>query len=149
MTIPLTGPDMPVVVRTDDARFVDLPEFPFAPNYVDLENPVSDGTLRMHYVDEGPSVHEGHNDAPVILMVHGEPGWSYLYRKLIPVFAEAGYRAIAVDQIGFGRSDKLTFAPVCISLDAFRSDESYIVLCFLGEDSKNLTKQVSFLTEKK
>ena len=111
MTIPLTGPDMPVVVRTDDARFVDLPEFPFAPNYVDLENPVSDGTLRMHYVDEGPSVHEGHNDAPVILMVHGEPGWSYLYRKLIPVFAEAGYRAIAVDQIGFGRSDKLTFAP--------------------------------------
>ena len=59
----------------------------------------------MHYVDEGP------RDAPVVLMVHGEPCWSYLYRKLIPVFADAGLRAIAIDQIGFGRSDKLTFAP--------------------------------------
>ena len=59
----------------------------------------------MHYIDEGPS------DAPVILMVHGEPAWSYLYRKLVPVFVDAGFRAIAVDQIGFGRSDKLTFAP--------------------------------------
>jgi haloalkane dehalogenase len=105
MTIPLTGPDRPLAVRTDEARFQNLPGFPFAPNYAELTNPVGDGTLRMHYVDEGPK------DAPVLLMVHGEPGWSYLYRKLIPVFAEAGFRAIAIDQIGFGRSDKLTFAP--------------------------------------
>lgn len=105
MTIPLNGPERPIAVRTEDARFEGLPAFPFAPNYIELENPVTEGTLRMHYVDEGP------RDAPVVLMVHGEPGWSYLYRKLIPVFAKAGLRAIAIDQIGFGRSDKLTFAP--------------------------------------
>jgi haloalkane dehalogenase len=105
MTLPLTGPDVPIAVRTDDARFENLPGYPFAPHYVDVTHPVADGTLRMHYIDEGPS------DAPVILMVHGEPAWSYLYRKLVPVFVEAGFRAIAVDQIGFGRSDKLTFAP--------------------------------------
>ena len=105
MTIPLTGPERPLVVRTDESRFEDLPGFPFEPSYVKVENPVGPGTLRMHYVDEGPS------DGPVVLMVHGEPCWSYLYRKLIPVFVDAGLRAIAIDQIGFGRSDKLTFAP--------------------------------------
>jgi haloalkane dehalogenase len=105
MTIPLTGPARPLAVRTDDARFESLPGYAFTPHYAELANPVGDGTLRMHYVDEGPK------DAPPILMVHGEPGWSYLYRKLIPVFVEAGFRAIAIDQIGFGRSDKLTFAP--------------------------------------
>lgn len=105
MTIPTTGPDAPNIVRTDDSRFANLPGFSFAPNYAELQNPVGSGTLRMHYVDEGPK------DAPVILMVHGEPAWSYLYRKLVPVFVAAGFRAIAVDQIGFGRSDKLTFAP--------------------------------------
>lgn len=105
MTIPTSGPERPVAVRTDDARFADLPDFPFEPKYVEVDNPVADGTLRMHYVDEGPT------DGPVVLMVHGEPTWSFLYRKLIPVFAAAGLRAIAVDQMGFGRSDKLTFAP--------------------------------------
>ena len=105
MTIPLTGPERPLVVRTDESRFEDLPGFPFEPQYVKVENPVGPGTLRMHYVDEGP------REAPVVLMVHGEPGWSYLYRKLIPVFVRAGLRAIAIDQMGFGRSDKLTFAP--------------------------------------
>ncbi len=105
MTIPLTGPERPLVVRTDEARFANLPGFPFEPNYVKVENPVGPGTLRMHYVDEGPP------DAPVVLMVHGEPCWSYLYRKLIPVFVRAGLRAVAIDQMGFGRSDKLTFAP--------------------------------------
>lgn len=109
MTIPFSGPDRPPVVRTDEARFDGLPGYRFAPNYVDVPNPVAGEagpeTLRMHYVDEGPK------GAPVVLMVHGEPAWSYLYRKMIPVFAEAGMRAIAVDLIGFGRSDKLTFAP--------------------------------------
>jgi len=112
MTIPLTGPERPIAVRTDDARFVDLPGYAFTPNYVEVDNPVAQGTLRMHYVDEGPAgVDEESPEAPVVLMIHGEPGWSYLYRKLIPVFAKAGFRAVAVDQIGFGRSDKLTFAP--------------------------------------
>jgi haloalkane dehalogenase len=62
--------------------------------------PAKGGELRMHYVDEGP------REAPVVLMLHGEPSWSYLYRKLIPIFVGAGYRAIAPDLIGFGRSDK-------------------------------------------
>ncbi|MCR9093774.1 MAG: haloalkane dehalogenase [bacterium] len=101
-TCPTRGPEIPIAVRTEDARFEDLPDFPFAPNYVDVTNPHAEPALRMHYVDEGP------RDAPVVLMVHGEPAWSFLYRKLIPVFAEAGLRAVAVDQIGFGRSDKPT-----------------------------------------
>lgn len=105
MSTPTEGPARPLVVRTDDARFAKLPDFPYAPNYAELSNPYGDPPLRMHYVDEGP------RDAPVVLMVHGEPAWSFLYRKMIPVFAAAGLRAIAVDQIGFGRSDKLTFAP--------------------------------------
>ncbi|HUF04710.1 MAG TPA: haloalkane dehalogenase [Aridibacter sp.] len=82
------------IFRTPDERFRDLPGFPFEPNYVDL------GELRMHYVDEGG------RDAPPVLMLHGEPTWSYLYRKMIPIFADAGFRAVAPDLIGFGRSDK-------------------------------------------
>ena len=105
-SVPTEGPAAPLVVRTDDARFEDLPDFDYEPRYVDVKSPVAElgppPTLRMHYVDEGP------RDAPVVLMAHGEPTWSFLYRKLIPVFVEAGLRAIAVDHIGFGRSDKLT-----------------------------------------
>ena len=84
-------------LRTPDERFADLPDFPFEPRYVELE-----GNLRMHYVDEGPKV------GKPILMLHGEPSWCFLYRKMIPVFARAGFRAIAPDLIGFGRSDKPT-----------------------------------------
>mgnify|MGYP001555918460 CR=1 FL=1 len=86
-------------LRTPDDRFRDLPDFPFEPRYVELE-----GTLRMHYVDEGP------RSAPPILMLHGEPSWCFLYRKMIPIFVRAGFRAIAPDLIGFGRSDKPTKA---------------------------------------
>lgn len=82
------------ILRTPDARFANLPGWPFAPRYA-----VFDG-LRMHYVDEGPP------DAPPILLLHGEPSWSFLYRKLIPPLAAAGFRAVAPDLIGFGRSDK-------------------------------------------
>ncbi len=107
MQIPTEGPEIPPVVRTEDARFANLPGYAFDPHYVEVRNPHARGadaakTLRMHYVDEGPS------DAPVVLMAHGEPAWSFLYRKMIPVFAGAGLRAIAMDHIGFGRSDKLT-----------------------------------------
>lgn len=104
MAVPVEGPEAPLVVRTEDARFVGLPGFPFAPHYLEVSNPYGTGTLRMHYVDEGP------RDAPVVLMAHGEPTWSYLYRELVPVFVAAGLRAIAPDHIGFGRSDKLTLA---------------------------------------
>ena len=86
----------PPFVRTPDAHFDGLVEFGFAPHYVDV------GGLRMHYVDEGPAA------APVALMLHGMPTWSYLYRKIIVVLREAGYRCIAPDHIGFGRSDKVT-----------------------------------------
>ncbi|MEZ4361679.1 MAG: haloalkane dehalogenase [Kofleriaceae bacterium] len=85
------------ILRTPDERFANLPDYPFAPNYLE----VGDG-LRMHYVDEGP------RDGAVVLLLHGEPTWSYLYRKMIPIFVAAGYRAIAPDLIGFGKSDKPT-----------------------------------------
>ena len=82
------------VLRTPEERFTNLPGYPFEPHYL-----LVDG-LRMHYVDEGAS------HAEPVLMLHGEPSWSYLYRKMIPIFAAAGLRAVAPDLIGFGRSDK-------------------------------------------
>ena len=87
------------VLRTPDARFDGLPGFPFQPQYLELTDRRL-GSLRMHYLDEGPK------DAPLVLMLHGEPTWSYLYRKIIPRVTAAGYRAVAPDYIGFGRSDK-------------------------------------------
>ncbi len=87
------------VLRTPDERFADLPDFPWDPHYID-DLPGSAG-LRVHYVDAGPP------DAPVVwLCLHGQPTWSYLYRKMIPVFTAAGDRVIAPDFFGFGRSDK-------------------------------------------
>lgn len=83
------------VLRTPDDRFFALPDYPFAPRYIDVEP-----GLRMHFVDEGPP------DGRPILLLHGEPTWSFLYRKMIPILANAGYRAIAPDLIGFGKSDK-------------------------------------------
>jgi haloalkane dehalogenase len=88
-------------VRTPDERFTDLPGYPFAPNYVEVPDGEG-GQLRIHYVDEGP------RDGAVVLMLHGEPSWSYLYRKMIPVLVDAGLRAVAPDLVGFGRSDKPT-----------------------------------------
>jgi haloalkane dehalogenase len=82
------------VLRTPDERFAALPAYPFAPHYVEVDG------LRIHHVDEGP------RDAQVVLMFHGEPSWSYLYRKLIPVITAAGHRVVAPDLVGFGRSDK-------------------------------------------
>ena len=87
------------VLRTPDERFENLPGYDFQPNYVD-DLPGFDG-IRIHYLDEGSP------DAEVTwLCLHGEPTWSYLYRKMIPVFTAAGHRVIAPDFIGFGRSDK-------------------------------------------
>jgi len=87
------------VLRTPDDRFADVEEWSFAPHYLNITDP--DGTLlRLHYVDEGPR-----GGAPILLM-HGEPSWSYLYRRIIPPLAAGGARVIAPDLIGFGRSDK-------------------------------------------
>jgi len=93
---------MPVeALRTPDHRFANLPNWPFAPHYVD--NLKGYEGLRMHYVDEGP-----HDAKATFLCIHGEPSWAYLFRKMIPVFLNAGHRVVAVDMFGFGRSDKPT-----------------------------------------
>ena len=86
-------------LRTPDARFAALPGFPFAPRYVEIDDGEG-GRLRIHYVDEGP------RDGVPVLLLHGEPTWSYLYRKMIPGLVARGYRALAPDLVGFGRSDK-------------------------------------------
>ena len=86
-------------LRTPDERFSGLPGWPYAPHYVD-DLPGYEG-LRVHYVDEGPQ-----NAVRTYLCLHGQPSWSYLYRKMIPVFLDSGARVIAPDWLGFGRSDK-------------------------------------------
>lgn len=88
-------------LRTPDQRFANLPGYPFPPNYVAVQAKGIDA-LRMHYVDVGPA------DGPVVVLVHGQPTWSYLYRNVIHVLRDAGLRVIAPDHIGFGRSDKPT-----------------------------------------
>jgi haloalkane dehalogenase len=89
------------IARTPDERFADLPGFPFAPHYVSVADG-GGGELRIHYVDEGP------RDAAPIVCLHGQPTWSYLYRKIIPILVGAGHRVVAPDLVGFGRSDKPT-----------------------------------------
>jgi haloalkane dehalogenase len=96
------------VLRTPEDRFAGLADYPFAPHYLTVTD--DDGTrLRIHYIDEGP------RDAPPVLLMHGEPSWSYLYRKFVPALVASGYRVIAPDLIGFGKSDK----------PAARADYSY------------------------
>jgi len=92
MTPSTRGP----VLRTPEARFAHLPDFPYSPHYTEVDG------LRIACIDEGP------REAPVVLLLHGEPTWSFLYRKMIPVLVNAGYRAVAPDLVGFGRSDKPT-----------------------------------------
>lgn len=94
---------MPGILRTPDDCFEKLADFPFQPHYIEVDG------YRIHYLDEGAS------DAAPILLMHGEPSWCYLYRKMIPILVNAGYRCLAPDLIGFGRSDKL----------ASRDDYSY------------------------
>jgi pimeloyl-ACP methyl ester carboxylesterase len=90
-------------VRTPDYRFENLPNFPFEPHYTFVDG------FRIHYVDEGSQ------DGEVVLMLHGQPTWAYLYRKMIPIISKAGFRAIAMDHIGMGRSDK----PIDIGIHTF------------------------------
>jgi haloalkane dehalogenase len=111
-------------LRTPDARFERLPDYPFSPNYFR----VGDG-LRLHYVDEGPK------DGRVVLMMHGEPTWSFLYRKMIPVFAHAGFRAIAPDLIGFGKSDK----PTKTSDYSYERHVAWVAEWLIGLDLRDVT----------
>jgi len=96
------------ILRTPDDRFTDLPDFPFAPHHTEVPDGEG-GSLRMHFLDEGDP------GAPVVLLLHGEPSWSFLYRHMIPVLVDAGLRCVAPDLVGFGRSDK----------PAARSDYTY------------------------
>ena len=82
------------VLRTPEARFSNLADYPFAPHYAEIEG------YRVHYLDEGP------RDGKLVLLMHGQPSWSYLYRHMIPLLTAEGYRVIAPDLVGFGKSDK-------------------------------------------
>jgi haloalkane dehalogenase len=97
------------VLRTPDEAFAGLADYPFAPRYLTIADMATGVPLRLHYLDEGPA------DAAPILLMHGEPTWSYLYRHFVPPLVAAGHRVVAPDLIGFGKSDK----------PAARSDYTY------------------------
>jgi len=84
------------LIRTPDEMFKNLPDFPYEPNYLEVDG------IRIHYLDEGPRSRE------CILLMHGEPSWCFLYRHMIPILVKAGYRTLVPDLVGFGRSDKPT-----------------------------------------
>ena len=114
---------MPEYLRTPDSCFEKLPNYPFKPNYLDVGGP------RMHYLDEGPK------DADPILMLHGEPTWSYLYRHMIPICTAAGHRVIAPDLIGFGKSDK----PSKIEDYSYQSHMDWLLALVEHLDLRNIT----------
>ena len=89
------------ILRTPDDRFAGLPGYEFDPHYVEVDAGDGSGSLRVHYLDEGDA-----RAGETVLLMHGEPSWSYLYRTMVPVLAESGVRVVAPDLVGFGRSDK-------------------------------------------
>ena len=115
-------------VRTPDERFANLPEYDFTPNYIDTLAGYEG--LRVHYLDEGPA------DADrTFLCLHGQPSWSFLYRKMLPVFVESGARVICPDWLGFGRSDK----PVDDALYTFHFHRNMMLEFVKALDLKNIT----------
>jgi haloalkane dehalogenase len=112
-------------LRSPDDHFLNLPDYDFAPHYYDNAN-----GLRMHYVDEG----QRGPDQPVFLCLHGQPSWSYLYRKMIPIFAPRG-RIIAPDLFGFGRSDK----PAAPDVYTIAFHRQSLIDLILALDLKNIT----------
>ena len=125
--------------RTEDARFENLPDYPFEPHYAEVPDGEG-GRLRMHYVEEGPA------DGEVVLCLHGQPSWSYLYRKMIPGLAGAGYRVIAPDLVGFGKSDKPARreAPLKADYAGFTVADRWIV--GYGLDYEGLYRNLPYLT---
>lgn len=119
---------MTQVLRTPETRFDNLKDYPFNPNYVS-ELKGYEG-IRGHYLDEG-----GAGSDEDFLLLHGEPTWSYLYRKMIPVFAETGARVIAPDLIGFGKSDK----PVSEATHNFEFHRNYLLQLIEHLDLNNIT----------
>jgi pimeloyl-ACP methyl ester carboxylesterase len=118
------------ILRTPDQRFENLPAYPFAPHYLTFQPAGGGPELRLHYLDEGIS-----DAGEVFLCLHGQPTWSYLYRKMIPVFTAAGGRAVAPDLIGFGRSDK----PADESFYTFTSHRETLRLFVEALDLRNIT----------
>lgn len=111
------------VLRTPGKRFSDLPDYPFAEHYVEIDG------MRMHYVDEGPAA------AETVLLMHGEPSWSFLYRHMIPPIVNAGLRAVAPDLIGFGKSDK----PRAQSDYSFQKHVDWMTRFLVETDLRNIT----------
>lgn len=112
------------ILRTDEARFAGLPDYPFEANYLDV-----DPGLRMHFVDHGPA------DGTPVVMLHGEPSWSYLYRHMIPLVADAGYRVLAPDLVGFGKSDK----PASVADYSYDSHMNWLTRWLEGLNLTNAT----------
>lgn len=110
-------------VRTPEHRFENLPDYPFQPNYME----VGEG-LRLHYVDEGEK------KSPTVLLLHGEPSWSFLYRKMIPVLVAHNFRAVAPDLIGFGKSDK----PVDTSSYTYQNHITWLATFINSLDLSNI-----------
>ena len=116
------------VLRTPDAHFRNLPEYPFAPHYSEVK--ASDGTtLRMHHIEDGPSHGE------TVLCLHGQPSWSFLYRKMVPHLTQAGLRVVAPDLVGFGRSDK----PANVDDYTYAQHVDWLDQWFVGRDLKDVT----------
>lgn len=116
-------PHVTEVLRTPEARFANLPDFAYRPHYTDI------GGVRIAYIDEGP------RDAPTVLLMHGEPTWSFLYRKMIPVLLAAGLRVVAPDLVGFGRSDK----PVNKSDYSYLNHVQWMSAWMQANDLQNIT----------
>ena len=121
------------ILRTPDSRFANLPDYPFEPNYTTIKT--SDGSdLRIHHLDEGPA------DGPLVLCMHGQPVWSYLYRKVIPYLTAAGMRVIAPDLVGYGKSDKpaaledYTYENQVVWLGAWLEANDFSGVTFFGQD---------------
>lgn len=118
-----TLPIVKNVLRTPETRFAGLPDFPYGPHYTEV------GGLRIAHIDEGQ------RDAPTVLLMHGEPAWSFLYRKMVPVLVDAGYRAVAPDLVGFGRSDK----PASYSDYSYRNEVAWMTAWMRANDLRAMT----------
>jgi len=110
-------------LRTPEQRFIGLADYSFAPHYTEVDG------IRIHYVDEGP------REVPPVLLLHGEPTWSYLYRQMIPVFVETGFRAVAPDLPGFGKSDK----PACIADYSYQAHVDWLTAWLQQVDLRDVT----------
>lgn len=115
---------MQTYLETPSECFSNLKDYPFSPNYISV------GEFKMHYVDEGPK-----DAKETVLLLHGEPSWSYLYRKMIPPLSEKGYRAIAPDLIGFGKSDK----PTDLKIYTYKNHVDWLKNFIIGLDLQNIT----------